>query len=84
MTETEFKQCYNKNVLALTSDTMDYIDFNTALLDAGKATTVTIKDRCHGWYAFSQDELMVVLKEKNRIVHTLARSQHPGLCQRVT
>jgi hypothetical protein len=53
MTEMEFKRCYNENVLALTSETMDYDDFNTALLDAGKATTVTIKDRCQGWYAFS-------------------------------
>jgi hypothetical protein len=51
MTDTRFKQFFNENALALTCDTMDYNDFNTAILDADMSTIVTIKERCHGWYA---------------------------------
>ena len=71
MTDTKYKACFNKNALALTSANMDYDDFNTAILDAGKATIVTIKERCQGWYEFSKNDLMPIIEEKNRLVHTL-------------
>ena len=32
---------------------------------------MTIKERCQGWYEFSKNELMPVIEEKNRLVHTL-------------
>ena len=71
LTEKEYKERFNENALALTSANMDYDDFNTAILDAGKASVMTIKERCQGWYEFSKNELMPVIEEKNRLVHTL-------------
>jgi hypothetical protein len=64
-------QGFNQNALALTSANMDYDDFNTAILDAGKAPIVTIKERYQGWYEFSKNDLMPIIEEKNRLVHTL-------------
>lgn len=47
MMDETFKQMFNVNALALINPAMDCDDFNTAILDAGKATiliVLTIKE----------------------------------------
>ncbi len=46
MMDEMFKQAFNANALALANATMDYDDFNVAILDAGNATILTIKEGC--------------------------------------
>jgi hypothetical protein len=72
-----YKQLYNVNALLMMHAEMDYDDFNTAILDSGRATALTIKERCKGWYMFSRNALMPVIEEKNRIFYTLQHSNLP-------
>jgi hypothetical protein len=78
MTNNAYKQLYNANALLMITNEMDYDDFNAAILEAGRVTAMTVTERCKGWYMVSRNDLMPVIEEKNRIVHTLRHDKLPA------
>jgi hypothetical protein len=62
---------YNDAALEATTIDMNYEEFNDAIHQSGMNTAISLKERCEGWYEFSQTELMPIIEEKNRLVHTL-------------
>jgi hypothetical protein len=67
--DDECWQLFNENALAATTVNMDYDSFNVAIIQAGQATALTLKDRCEGGYMFSWHEVMPNIEEKNKLVH---------------
>jgi hypothetical protein len=71
LTNDECRKLYNDAALEAMTVDMDYEEFNNAIRQSGKNTAIPLKERCKGWYEFSQTELMPIIEEKNRLVHTL-------------
>ncbi len=57
---------------------MDYEEFNYAIRQSGMNTALCLKERCEGWYTFSQTDLLPIIEEKNRLGYTLRQKTHPA------
>jgi hypothetical protein len=76
LTNTDCRKLYNDAALDAMTIDMNYEEFNDAICQSGMNTAIFLKERCEGWYEFSQTELMQIIKEKNRLVHTLQQKVH--------
>jgi len=76
LTNDDCRKLYNDAALEATTIDMNYEEFNDAIRQSGMNTAISLKERCEGWYEFSQTELMPIIEEKNRLVHTLRQKVH--------
>ena len=78
LTNDDCRKLYNYNDAALEAMTIDmnYEESNDAIRQSGMNTAISLKERCKGWYEFSQTELMPIIEEKNWLVHTLRQKVH--------
>jgi hypothetical protein len=71
LTNNDCCKLYNDAALEATTIDMHYEEFNDAIRQSRMNTAISLKERCKGWYELSQTELMPIIEEKNRLVHTL-------------
>ena len=76
LTNNDCCKLYNYAILEATTIDMDYEEFNDAICQSGMNTAISLKERCKGWYEFSQTELIPIIEEKNQLVHTLQQKVH--------
>jgi hypothetical protein len=67
---------YNGHLTSLTTPDMDFTEFNASILQSGKLTATVLKEKCKGWFQFSQDMLNPLLTKQNQLLHTLCRSHN--------
>ncbi len=77
LSNDECCKLYNDAALAATTIDMDYEEFNNAICRSGMNTALSLKEHCEGWYTFSQMDLLLIIEEKNWLVHTLRQKAHP-------
>jgi hypothetical protein len=77
LTNDECCKLYKNAALEATPVDMDYEEFNNAIRQSGMNTAISLKERCKGWYEFSQTELMPIIEVKNQLVHTLRQKVDP-------
>jgi hypothetical protein len=70
------RKIYNDVALEATTVDMDYKEFNEAIRHIGTKTALSLKERCKGWYMFSRNNLLLIIEEKNQLVHTLRQRDH--------
>jgi hypothetical protein len=67
---------YNKHLLHLTHNKMDYDTYQEAILQAGALTATYHKCQCSGWFQMSQATLAPLLAERNQVFHTIKHTHH--------
>jgi hypothetical protein len=48
---------YNSHLTSLTTPDINFTEFNASILQVGKLTATVLKEKCKGWFQFSQDML---------------------------
>ncbi len=76
LTNDECCKLYNDAALAVMTVDMDNEEFNDAICQSEMNTALSLKECCEGWYKFSQTELLLIIEEKNQLVHTLRHKVH--------
>jgi len=69
--EDEQHKLYNKYLLDFTTRDMTYDNFCKAVVRAGRETTMSIENKCEGWYTASNAILAPAIEERNRLRHKL-------------
>ena len=69
--EDEQHKLYNKYLLDFTTRDMTYENFCKAVVRAGRETTMSIENKCEGWYTASKAILAPAIEERNRLRHKL-------------
>ncbi len=64
LTNNKCCKLYNDAALAATTVDMDYEEFINIICQSGMNTALSLKERCEGWYEFSQTELLPIIEEK--------------------
>jgi hypothetical protein len=44
---------------------------------SGTKTALSLKEQCKGWHMFRRNNLLLIIEEKNKLVHTLRQQDHP-------
>jgi hypothetical protein len=75
---------YNKHLLQLTHNKMDYDSYQEAILQAGALTVAHHKCQCSGWFQMSQATLTPLLAERNQVLHAIKHTHHLSSDTRAT
>ena len=67
---------YNEHLLQLTTNDMDYDEYQEAILQAGALTATHHKRKCNGWFQMSRITLAPLITERNQVLHAIKRNHH--------
>jgi hypothetical protein len=84
LTDDHTRILYNKHLLQLTHNKMDYNSYQEAILQAGALTATHHKRQCSGWFQMSRATLAPLLAERNQVFHAIKCTHHLSSDTRAT
>jgi hypothetical protein len=74
--ENHVRIVYNEHLQSMITPTIDYDEYNAAVLKAGKLTMTVTKQKCVGWFQLSCATLAPLLSNCNQFLHAVKRASH--------
>jgi hypothetical protein len=74
--DEHLRMVYNEHLQSMITPTMDYDEYNAAVLKAGELTMTVTKQKCAGWFQLSHATLALLLSKRNRFLHAVKHASH--------
>jgi hypothetical protein len=74
--DEHIRMVYNEHLQSMITPTMDYDEYNAAVLKAGELTMTVTKQKCAGWFQLSRATPVPLLSNRNQLPHAVKRASH--------